>query len=114
MSSLPFLALADAAIEGDIPDMGTPPRADHPHSAVGERLVEAREALGMTQPRFRQVAGATKSVWSRFETGERLIRPEYAQALYEQLGVDAGFIYHGRLDLLPEKLRNEILRRREK
>lgn len=93
-----------------IPVMETPDLSERPHREAGDRLVIARKVLGLSQTQIRQLCGVSKSNWSRFETGERLISPEYVWRLYEKTGFDPNFIYLGRLDGLPSALRNAVLR----
>lgn len=82
---------------------------------VGARLEAARTALGLKQVDVCNRIGVSSSAWNRFEAGERLIKPEVAQAFGEAYGFDLNFVYTGSERGLSDEMRQALaVQRRRK
>lgn len=81
---------------------------------VGARLVEARSALGLRQVDICNRIGVSTSAWNRFETGERLIKPEVAQAFGDAYGFDLNFVYTGSERSLSDETRQALTAQRRR
>lgn len=64
-------------------------------STIGGRLKGERERLGLSQPRFAQLAGVTKGALIKWEGGRSFPNAQ-ALAIYAQAGADVLFIITGR------------------
>jgi transcriptional regulator with XRE-family HTH domain len=73
--------------------------------AIGKRLQQFREALGLKQKEAAELADVTESHWSEFERGKRRITINTAIRLCEDCGLSLDWIYFGRMAGLPSRLR---------
>lgn len=69
--------------------------------SIGERIVEERKRLGLSQAAFAERVGVSFSSQRRYENGTRTPDTEYLQALVNA-GVDMDFVFSGQRDI-PER-----------
>ncbi|MBR1560224.1 MAG: helix-turn-helix transcriptional regulator [Clostridia bacterium] len=78
---------------------------------VGQRIIERRKSLGLTQEALAEKADVTTQFVSYAESGKRAMRPENLLKLSVALGVSADYLLTGEiidkdLLILSEKLRS--------
>ena len=78
---------------------------------VGQRIIERRKTLGLTQEALAEKADVTTQFVSYAESGKRAMRPENLLKLSVALGVSADYLLTGEiidkdLLILSEKLRS--------
>ena len=77
---------------------------------IGQRIIERRKKLGLTQEALAEKGDMTPQFVSYAESGKRAMRPENLKKISEALGVSADYLLTGDivdkdLLLLSEKLR---------
>ena len=77
---------------------------------IGQRIIERRKKLGLTQEALAEKGDMTPQFVSYAESGKRAMRPENLKKISEALGVSADYLLTGNivdkdLLLLSEKLR---------
>ena len=70
-------------------------KTNPPRKAVGERLRQAREALGMSQADVCRRAGVTANAYNQWEKGRRLINLFDAMKLADALNFTLDWLYRG-------------------
>ncbi len=78
---------------------------------IGQRIVERRKKLGLTQEALAEKGDMTTQFVSYAESGKRAMRPENLKKISEALGVSADYLLTGDvidkdLMILSDKLRN--------
>ena len=78
---------------------------------IGQRIVERRKQLGLTQEALAEKGDMTPQFVSYAEAGKRAMRPENLKKISEALGVSADYLLTGDivdkdLLLLSDKMRN--------
>jgi transcriptional regulator with XRE-family HTH domain len=63
--------------------------------AVGRRLREARERMGLDRPALAARLGVHSGSIARWETGGSVALPYHVERIAEWAGVDAGWLRHG-------------------
>jgi len=83
-----------------------PPPDLYSSSAVGRRVQVFREGLGKTQREMSEKYGSEGDgqMWSHYETGRTLFPIEIAVPLALEYGLDLGWIYLARMDLITTPL----------
>jgi transcriptional regulator with XRE-family HTH domain len=81
------------------------------HAAIGWRLSQTREALGVTQTEICKAIRCKQPRWNQYETGERKITLEIAERLCDTYDVTLDWIYRGKMSLLPGWLQEKLLGR---
>lgn len=76
----------------------------HHKLEVGERLRQAREALGYSQAEFARLHGVDKTKLSHWERGQHYPSPAFVLLLWERHRVTADWIYLGQIHSLPYDL----------
>lgn len=76
--------------------------------AAGKRLRQARLALGFSQKDFCQILDVKTSIYSGWENGNYLIDPFIATKISIDFSIPMDFIYSGKKDNLPDKLRKYL------
>ena len=66
--------------------------------AVGQRLLWAREALGLTQQQVADLIGLDHSTWCYYEKGKRYPDPMRVPAICARLNVDIAYLLEASLD----------------
>lgn len=77
---------------------------------VGQRIIERRKRLGLTQEALAEMADVTTQFVSYAESGKRAMRPENLLKMANALGVSADYLLTGQIIdkdmlLLSDKLR---------
>lgn len=95
--------------------MGGPRDTRLPASArrelVGRRLQAAREALGLNRAGMADALDVDRSVFTKIETGQRLLPPDAAIRACDLYGLTLEYLYRDRIETLPEGLRAAVLER---
>ena len=78
---------------------------------IGQRIVERRKKLGLTQEALAEKGDMTTQFVSYAESGKRAMRPENLKKISDALGVSADYLLTGEvidkdLLILSDKLRN--------
>lgn len=78
---------------------------------IGQRIIERRKNLGLTQEALAEKADVTTQFVSYAESGKRAMRPENLMKIASALGVSADYLLTGEiidkdLLLISDKLRN--------
>lgn len=89
------------------------PDPDESVVAVGERLRLVRLAHGYTQDGMGRSIGITGTAWGNYEVGYRRISIDSALVLCRQCGVTLSWIYQGQVQMLPDRVLDFIVARRE-
>jgi transcriptional regulator with XRE-family HTH domain len=76
--------------------------------ALARRLELTREALDLNAAQLCKRIGIKENRWSQYESGERRITLEVAEALCDEFGLSLDWIYRGKPDQLPHALRLKI------
>lgn len=76
--------------------------------SAGKRLRQARLALGFSQKEFCQILDVKTGIYSAWENGNYLIDPFIATKISNDFNIPMDFIYGGKKDNLPTKLRNYL------
>ena len=71
--------------------MGRP--STRKRTAFGQRLLAAREALGLSQEEVAAKLGLTQSAYADWEYGTVALRPEQIQQLVKVLEVSTGYLF---------------------
>ncbi|WP_171043012.1 helix-turn-helix domain-containing protein [Maritimibacter alexandrii] len=87
----------------------TPPLPRVDLDGVGRRLEALREALGLTRKEFAESFGLDASSYTKTAAGEKALRSEAGFIISERWGVSMDFLYRGRMNDLPDSLRQQIL-----
>jgi transcriptional regulator with XRE-family HTH domain len=76
--------------------------------AAGKRLRQARLSLGFSQKDFCQLLDVKTGIYSAWENGRYLIDPFIASKISIDYNIPMDFIYNGKKDNLPTKLRDYL------
>lgn len=76
---------------------------------VAERLIAAREALGLSKAEFADMIGIDRSSYTKIEKGAKPILPHSAYRIWQLYGIDLNFIYLGQVGGLPSNLSNKVI-----
>ena len=80
---------------------------------VGERLRQAREALGYTgrggQAQFARLLGITRDKLSSYEVGKAYPSALIVQQLWREYRVSADFLFSGEISALPHGMAGRLL-----
>jgi DNA-binding XRE family transcriptional regulator len=83
--------------------------AAFPYAAIGQRLEKLRRGMSdLTQREWAEKHGFAPSQYNNWATGARRIPVESAEKLCQIYGLTLDAIYRGRLDGLPENIRNVL------
>jgi len=77
---------------------------EKPFTAIGQRIIAIREALGLNQSEFALRADLKKSQVSNWESGLHRPSLDACIAIRETYGLSIDFIIFGNLDALPHKV----------
>ena len=75
-----------------------------PFKDIGNRIVMARSALGLTQAEFARLAGLKPSTVNQWETGAQRVSLNGALILREKYGLPLDFIFCGSVEALPTRI----------
>ncbi len=64
---------------------------------IGERIIERRKKMGLTQEKLAELCGVTTQFVSYAESGKRAMRPENLSKMAEGLGVSADYLLTGEI-----------------
>jgi transcriptional regulator with XRE-family HTH domain len=76
--------------------------------SLAKRLELTREALDLNAAQLCKRIGIKENRWSQYESGERRITLEVANALCDEFGLSLDWIYRGNPAQLPHILRLKI------
>lgn len=79
-------------------------------SEIGERLSRLRTCIApkLSQADWADAHGFNRTQWNNWETGKRRISVDAAERLCLRYGLTLDWVYRGRVDGLPESLRNSL------
>ncbi len=75
---------------------------------VGQRIREARKALGLTQDKFARAIRASKPALVRYEAGRRLPRPEILQRIAHVTDKPIAWFFSGEVPYAGQPQRSEV------
>lgn len=84
----------DRAVE-NFPSSSFAMTEDHGKREIGDRLRQAREALGFGMAEFARLHDIDKTKLNHWEKGKHYPDPKFIQALYERHRINADWIYLG-------------------
>ena len=73
--------------------------------ALAKRLELTREALGLNAAQLCKRIGIKENRWSQYESGQRRITLEVAEAFCDEFDLTLDWIYRGKAGQLPHALR---------
>lgn len=76
---------------------------------VTPRLINIRNAFGLTKAEFADRIGVDRSSYTKMEKAEKPVLPRVAFAIWKQFGADMNYIYLGRMDGLSENLSKKLI-----
>ena len=76
--------------------------------AISRRLRAAREAIGLTQKEFAEMAGLLTQTYGPFETGKRDLTLEAARKIRRSHGLSLEFLFFGNKADLPHRIAEKL------
>lgn len=99
----PYACVAEKSPHGHYPAMASPFTATDLR-AIGERIIQTREALDMSAADFARFVGFSTQALSNYETGYRRPQLDQAVQIVRRTGVTLDWIYFGLRSGLPMRI----------
>jgi transcriptional regulator with XRE-family HTH domain len=80
---------------------------------IGARLKRAREAYGISATALAERIGISPQRLNNYETGDIVLPPDIAVAIFQAIDIGPEYLYLGRDVLLPDQVRKALNGRRD-